>query len=260
MPRCPKGTHRIPAKIGKCVKTEKIKPKQNSKITDHFSITSSTKNKIKLLGNIYHQNNDGILFQVSFSNKEQFTQYVGLSKTPPRVDCFYQTAFSLGLRSLNKLKKDVDKANFKAKEGVIPEDAAKFIACSFGLTDKNVELKKRGFAHSNETNRDTINDKMETELVNNHATIICLGFVEKDEEGKDVKKSKHYIVAYKYNDKVFYFDPQRQIEDKNVLNIIYEPQTGHQVFIEELITFLVKNVTEHKLLLKKKNCKIPYYG
>ena len=186
-----------------------------------------------------------------------------MSKTPPRVDCFYQTAFSLGLRSLNKLKKDVDKANFKAKEGVIPEDAAKFIACSFGLTDKNVELEKRSFAHSNETNRDTINEKMETELVNNHATIICLGFVEKEKNGEmwvEVKKSKHYIVAYKYNDKVFYFDPQRQIEDKNVLNLLGEPEDGNQVFIEELITFLVKNVTEHKLLFKKNNCKIPYYG
>lgn len=282
MTRCPNGSRKIIPKIGKCVKTKKNK----LKITDYFPITSFAKNntrskashqltprtkyqkkyfnskkkskKIKLLGESYPVDADRILFQVSFSNKEQFKEYAGLSKDP-KIDCFFQTLFSLGLRNLSLLKKDSENVNIYGKQGVKPAKAAKFIACSFGLENSDVVGFERGFAYNNETTKTIISERMDTWLVNNHATILCLGFLEKDEKNNDVDDVKHYIIAYKYNDEVFYFDPQKQIENKNILNIVPKTQKGHQVHIKSLSFFAVKNVSKSVVLLKKK-CEIPYYG
>jgi hypothetical protein len=140
------------------------------------------------------------VFQVSFQSVDQFNRYVKITEHT-RIECFIQCLFLLGLRDIKEAKKDIQKLK-SYKNGVKFIVAAKYIQRAFGLKDGQI-------SHHN------IKNEHELTLTNNYATIFNVTF--KDEK----REWGHYIVAYKYNNIVYYFDPQANehiVLDK--LNII----------------------------------------
>jgi len=159
-----------------------------------------------------------ILFQVSISGPEQFTHYANLSKDSKKkkIDCFFQSVFSLGLRDVSIAKKDAEEINELGKDGVKFSEASRYFASSFGIPQKHIEY---AYVHIGTANNKIaikhINDFMNTYLENDHATVFTLYFYK-------YRKSvgAHFMVAYKYKNVVFYFDPQQKgvVEDKKILS------------------------------------------
>jgi hypothetical protein len=126
------------------------------------------------------------IFQVSFQSVEQFNSYVKITENT-RIECFIQCLFLLGLRDIKEAKKDIQKLK-SYKNGVKYTIAATYIQTVFGL-------KYGMISHHNIKSIHALN------LTNNYATILNVIFKDETEWG-------HYIVAYKYNNIVYYFDPQ----------------------------------------------------
>jgi hypothetical protein len=138
------------------------------------------------------------LFQIHFDTPDQFINYANLSKAP-KLDCGYQSLFSLGLLEVDHAKKSAEEVNTKGKIGIFNKDLITFFRINFGFTP----------AETMDTyNRRFIKLFLENNLANNHATILLLHF----------EKNGHYIVAYKYKDVVHFYDPQlnrhRTVDEK----------------------------------------------
>jgi len=172
------------------------------------------KEPVMLLNN-YKNDKYGLLFQVSFSDPDQFTNYANLA-TSPRIDCFYQSLFSLGLREVERAKIDAADVNNKGTLGVYNNDIKKYLMAVFHLTKTeiiNVQskpiLNSKGLPDNKEAKK-RINETFEEKLKDNHATIFTISF---EKYGKELYG--HAMVAYKYKNKVYYFDPQKKgIEDE----------------------------------------------
>jgi hypothetical protein len=159
-----------------------------------------------------------ILFQISISGPEQFTNYVNLSKKgdKPLIDCFFQSLFTLGLREVSLAKKDAKKINKRGKDGVLFTEGAEYLASTFGIPKELVKYVSVPFSSYNNKHATTsINQFMTNHLENNHATILTLQF---DKYGKRV--FSHYMVVYKYKNKIFYFDAQNKMDvpDNKILS------------------------------------------
>jgi len=199
------------------------------------------------------------LFQVSFETPDQFDNYVNLSSATPKVDCFFQSLFSLGLINVETAKKNARDINLNGKTGVIPKEIIKYITSSFGLSEQEMYFQQANTIRNKSTNKfDKKVFKKEAEgffnkrLENNHATIFSISFA---------RYNKHYfhhaVVAYKYNDVVYYFDPQvkgieldKYAKSKSILNIQgYMPYTYGAYYVYDL--------DEPKELVKQE-CLIKY--
>ena len=270
--RCPKGTRKN--KEGDCVadknKTQKVNPpidptslvKEKSatvnSIRTQYAKTYFT-NPVMLLGT--SSKKDGILFQVTYSSVDQFKNYANLSKKP-KLDCFFQSLFALGLRNVDLAKKNAESVNKNAKEGVELTEAARFIKSSFELNDTTtvdfykVDAIDKNGKHNNKIAKETIDSYFNKDLEDNHATIFVAYFAK---NGKPVYA--HYLIAYKHKNKVFYFDPQykgrfddKKINTKTLLNIT---RARANLFIYKIGVCIIKGIDEEKPLLKD-DCPIRY--
>jgi len=129
------------------------------------------------------------LFQIHFDSPDQFKNYVNLSNNPT-LDCGYQTLFALGLIEVDHAKKSSEEVNTKGKLGISTNDLKIFFRTNFGFTS----------SESIET-RDSLNAKifLQDKLENNYATILLFKF----------EKFNHYVVCYKYKNKIYFYDPQK---------------------------------------------------
>ena len=140
------------------------------------------------------------LFQIHFDTPGQFVNYANLS-TNPKLDCGYQSLFALGLLQAEHAKKSAEEVNTKGKVGIYTHELRQFFRINFGFTptESILELKTYDPALF-----------LESKLANNHATIILLKFA----------THGHYIVAYKYNNKLHFYDPQaskhRTVDDMTI--------------------------------------------
>jgi len=152
------------------------------------------------------------MFQVNYIDVSQFTNHVNLSHYP-RIDCFFQSIFSLGLRDVTIAKKDANDVNIKGNAGVDTNEIKLFIKNAFNLTPK--EYVKIGFYHldeyvivkqsGNEFINELITSTLYHKLKEGYATIIYVNrYV--SENGFT---GGHFIVVYKYNDTIYFFDPQK---------------------------------------------------
>ena len=186
-------------------------------------------------------------FQVSFTNPNQFKKYVQITDKP-RIDCFIQTLFSLGLRDRKEGKKDIVKLE-KYKIGIKNSDAAKYIQTSFGLKPGQVDFRifDNVFKNNDEFKKD-ISDNLQRNIDNNYATIVFLEY----EKGK--RNWGHYIVAYKYNDKIVYFDPQDKTHTKHTHKLSLEG-----VIVSRYGYFKIKNVRK-SVELQNNICPMEFLG
>jgi len=189
--RCPRGTRKN--KDGHCEQVNKInKSTPRTKYAKQFF-----KKKDIYLSNFRSKKSNPLLFQVSFHDEKQFKEYANLS-IKPSLDCVYQSLFSLGLREVEKSKKESDYVNKFGKIGVSFIELKKFIGTTFGIDAKNVQSKIMDMPVSNVSSflYNTLND--------NHATMLFLIF----EDYRGIYQYTHCVVAYRYKHDIFYFDPQ----------------------------------------------------
>lgn len=202
--RCPKGTRKN--KEGNCIstKTESIQTKSADMATPRtkYAKTYFSNNPIIMSDN-HGPGEANVLFQVGFTTPKQFENYANLSERP-KIDCFYQSLFSIGLIDVNKAKKNSEDANTNGKTGVRTSAIKEYLEKSFELSGKekiqyeniNIPGDAKGFLSIKVQNA-TIKQFFMDHLKNNHATIFTIQFLIIT-DGKRADFS-HAIVAYKYN-------------------------------------------------------------
>jgi len=205
----------------------------------------------------------GLLFQVSYTSTDQFTHYVNLHKDP-EIDCFYQSLFTLGLRGATLAKKDSKDINKKGESGVPLYEIIHYIAFAFNIPMEQVMFQRLPYlevkpgVYKNKNSKAKINELFYTYLENNYATIF---FIEFSRKGKFYYS--HAMVAYKWNDVVYYFDPQKKgmLADKKVLStsLSHIIKYSKNSTITDFGYFKVP-VTEKPLELVDKTCPIAYVG
>ena len=205
-------SRRCPRKC-KCVKITN-KSRKCAKFTKKLELTETPRTKYD---NKYHSKpiylkENTFLFQVNFNSQKQFTEYKNLYKTP-RIDCVYQSLFSLGLRPCELSKKDSKLCNIYGKSGVLHKNIQYYLSNIFGL-QKNDIIYKFINIHSIDSadsfvyydpDEDVGLKHIQNELQNNFATIIILNF----SNNKRKIITTHAIIMYKYKNKIYFFDPQR---------------------------------------------------
>uniref|UniRef100_A0A6C0BAI6 Uncharacterized protein n=1 Tax=viral metagenome TaxID=1070528 RepID=A0A6C0BAI6_9ZZZZ len=220
------------------------------------------KQPVMLLNN-YKNDRYGLLFQVSFSDPTQFTNYANLA-TSPRIDCFYQSLFAVGLREVERAKIDAADVNEKGKLGVYNDDIKKYLMAVFHLTKTeiiNVQSKpivnSKGLPDNKEAKK-RINETFEEKLKDNHATIFTISF---EKYGKELYG--HAMVAYKYKNKVYYFDPQKKgIEDEKKIRsrtLSHIIKYSGNNMIRSFSYFKIAGLPEPKVSTNL-TCHIPYEG
>lgn len=173
-------------------------------------------NPILLLNKFNPNPEHKLLFQVSFSSPDQFIHYQNLTSpthTTQKLDCFFQSLFSLGLRNVKDAKKDsrIINTTLGLGKGVSGSSTEDYLANVFGLRPGQVEhvieeipIDANGnYSHAEGITK--IYRKLIPGLKENHATIIGLTFY----NGTKLSHG-HALIAYKYNKQLFFFNPQRK--------------------------------------------------
>lgn len=204
--RCPNGTQKN--KQGVCVPNTPDTPRTT--YSRRFKQIVMSKNK---------------MFQVHFDSPEQFTKYVNLSNAP-KLDCGYQTLFALGLLNAKDAKKGAEEVNAKGTKGIHHNDIKMFLRTNFEFKPTETIISKKSW-HAEKF--------LEDKLENNHATILLLQY----------EWGGHYVIAYKYKNKIYFFDSQRnkhiKVEDKTFF-------------------FYLKVKVEEEKIFKPIQCELPYKG
>jgi hypothetical protein len=269
--RCPKGTHKN--RSGVCVQKDLLhfykrcpNGTRRNKSGDCEKKPGFTKEKSprKTYARRYFKTPPTLLgseplFQVSFRPR-QFKNYVNLAEDP-KMDCFIQSLFSLGLRNVDVAKKEVVGINQNATIGVSFENAEKYIADSFSIP--RTDVNSRYILTTKESGVDpkkSIGSFLDYYLLNNYATILILIIHRGEEEWG------HYIVAYKHKDKVYFFDPQakgfekyRFIHSTNINTLMKHYVKGDPKIVEYGYFSLSTNVVKSMPLLND-TCPIEYEG
>ena len=227
-------------------KTKKIQNKQNNNSMSS-AITPRKKYYNKYFDKPVTLLGKKDFFQVSFSNPNQFNKYAQITDKP-KIECFIQTLFSLGLRDRKEGKKDIEKLE-QYKIGILSTEATKYIENSFGLKKGQVNFRifNNVFTNNNEFKYD-ISYNLQENLENNYATIIYLEYT------KGSRKWGHYIVAYKYKDKILYFDPQDKTHTKHTHKLSLEG-----VIVSRYGYFKMKNVRK-SVEIKNNTCSMEFLG
>ena len=143
------------------------------------------------------------LFQVSFDSTDQFNEYENLTpkNKEDKIDCGYQTLFALGLLHVKPAKKGAKIVNRYGKEGVNFNDIIKMLTTNFELDD---ELEMRFIDMPDFLKNAYLYGFLKKELENGYATILLINGLL-----INGRITNHFIVAYKHNDRIFYYDPQQ---------------------------------------------------
>lgn len=218
--RCSKGTRRNKVS-GDCV----------SIYTPRTAYAKKYNKPVTLLGNTS-------LFQVSFDTPDQFNRYVQIT-TNTNVECFIQTLFSLRLRDLQSAKQDIERIK-PYRNGVLYSEAEKYFQSLFGLLETQIHHSKNGLIQFADT-------MFSLDLVNNHATIFTVEFQ------TGFSRWGHYMIAYKFNDQLHYYDPQKKLTSITI-HLFNTPDN-------KLISFGTFRLNNVKTTVMKKNIDpIPFYG
>ena len=219
---------------------------------------ADNKKRIHLLDKI-NNNDKYVVVQVNYNDVNQFTQYRNLANKPTS-DCFFQTLFSLGRRDVKLAKQESSIANTTLKGPTI-HDMRMFIKSAFNLT-KHEKVGHRSIYISNYINGVNIDrDKINSKIVNILTPKIKNGYAAPIQISRYYKKtgktSGHSMVAYKYNDELYFFDPQKHFSYVTIGNIVsstnlYEV-TGSDII--QIGYYTVSNL-EHPKPLMDTTCKI----
>jgi hypothetical protein len=222
---------------------------------------ANNKEVIHLLDKI----NDGdknVLFQVNYNDVNQFVNYENLHNNP-KIDCLFQSIFSLGLHDIKVSKKHSSRVNKYGKIGVQSDEVKLFIKDAFDLKDDEhvefmVNKMRDNVKHVNRTLK-VINNKIHrifyNHLKNGYATVL---YVER--MYADGRIGGHYIVMYKYDNQLYFFDPQKK-SNKNV-NGVFTSTNIHEVLGSKsgnIGYFIIDNLKSPKPLMNT-TCPIKYTG
>lgn len=253
--RCPKGQYRN--RDGNCVPKRSFKALQRLAEVEEAEARSRLKTEdsprkiyaekylthpVELLGNKY-------LFQVSFPNIEQFTNYKPLTKHT--ADCFIQTIFSLGMRCEKTVKEDIQKLRKKKSySGVTSSEMLNYFEKIFGIERDHFRFIPNvvSFKKPNE-GVEKMTKFLDKELENNYATIVDVHLKRKDSP----QICGHIMLAYKHNDIVYFFDPQinRLERDPNDMRDDY--------YVKQYNVFRTVDLKE-SVELKDSTCSINFSG
>ena len=188
------------------------------------------------------------IFQVSM-HPDQFINYRQITKDT-RIECFIQTLFSLGLREKHEAIRDVKKLQSK-EEGTEWREAASYLQHSFGLNNGQIThvWDSQQFSNNNAFAERT-HQILDDELDNNYATILTIQFFKPE----DASVWGHFMIAYKYQDQIVYFDPQK---NHITLNII--PMVTGKHYVKKVGFFRVQGV-DTPIPLKSTTCSIKFIG
>ena len=263
--RCPNGSRRD--KSGECVSYNTTKKKKSSERETPRSIYAKSyfannKTDIHLLDKI-EPTDTSVMFQVNYNDVSQFTNHVNLSHSP-LIDCFFQSIFSLGLRDVTMAKNDAENINTKGIAGVDTGEVEIFIKNAFNLApneyiqfrmshlDYYIKQKK-----SQEFINRIIQIRLGNELKDGYATVL---YVERyiSENGNT---GGHYIVVYKYNNTIYFFDPQKNSR-YNTLKGGFNSTNIYEVLDTEILYYGIFTVYNLKSLkpLVNTSCPIKYIG
>jgi hypothetical protein len=195
-----------------------------------------------------------VMFQVNYKDVGQFLNYENLHNNP-KLDCFFQSIFSLGLHDVKMAKKHSFQVNKKGRSGVNSNDVKLFIKNAFELTDDEIV---EFYIYNNNNSKITgkkINNIFKNHLKNGYATVI---FVKRLVDNGLI--AGHYLVMYKYNNKIYFFDPQKKTRgDVNGVSISTRIE---DVIINDVLQigwFEIDNLKSPKPLIHT-SCHIRYVG
>jgi hypothetical protein len=210
-------------------------------------------NDIFLSDTDINNNNQNILLQFTFNNVGQFEDFVPLSKTPI-VDCVYQTLFALGLRRTKLLKLEAAEVNEKSDLGVSFFEMSRLFAVSFNIDESNVSFTQQPTWPDDKSVAIYMKQFFIDRLKNNHASIFVILF----NKIKGVGGFGHAIISYKYNNKVYFFDPQnkksydkKQTISENILDITKKYKAGPKMRLSSFLYFTVSNLEQPMKLIEK---------
>lgn len=154
------------------------------------------------------------MFQVSFTSPRQFDYYYNLAggetcRPLELADCVYQCFFALGLMTLDIAKQHAERA--RAMTPTPNKSITDFCKCAFGLEGDDIVYDTRRYERRRDLSEgdpdffeETIGTFLNAHLYNGYATMIAYNaYNESRRRGRG-----HIIIAYKYNDRINYFDPQ----------------------------------------------------
>jgi hypothetical protein len=187
------------------------------------------------------------LFQITFNDPDQFINYTQITSNTS-FECFIQTLFSLGLRDVKEGKKDVVKLQKKKFRGVKFVEAAKYFETSFGLRPGQIQYNELPFEYAG-----LMDDFFENLLENNCATIFSLIY-----RMNDSTIFGHFMIVYKLNDELFFFDPQLNVHYENLSHVQYTFEVERDQEILFYGYFETNNITQ-PIELKNNSCPINFY-
>jgi uncharacterized protein YjbI with pentapeptide repeats len=177
-----------------------------------------------------------------------FSRYSNLSKLHvKKIDCVFQTLFSLGLREIHTAKHESNVINklgvYKQKIiGVQALQLESYVQQIFGLEKENTKVINVTFSIIQ------MNNYLSTRLLENTCTILLFTY----KNGK----FGHCVTAFKHNNKIYIFDPQLTTtysssiySFKDEMGIIYEN-------INSFTVICLNEVVESKPLIVD-NCSLP---
>ena len=267
--RCPNGTRKN--KSGVCIQyviTDKKNTRKKKVIIDRQTPRSlyankyftNNKDNIHLLDKM-HMDDTNVLFQVNYNDVNQFFNYENLHNNP-KIDCFFQTIFSLGLQDVEISKKYSTNVNKYGKVGVSAAEVKIFIKNAFGLTEDeritffttNVGNYAKYKNRSSEFINNKIRNKFDNKLKDGYATVVMVTRL--NDYNKEI--GLHFIVIFKYNNQIYFFDPQKKTRKNK--DVIFTSTYMHDVLIGKngnISYFTIDNLNGPKPLINT-TCPIQY--
>ena len=223
---------------------------------------ADNKSRIHLLDKIGKNKTKTIMFQVNYDDVEQFTNYQNLSSNP-RVDCVFQSIFSLGLRDVDLVKQDSLNVNTHGRMGVDKDEVVLFIKTAFALSpeeDITDEIMVLGYETPKLIReKPKLNNKIvklfNKKLKDGYATTIAIAI-----KMSNGVTGGHNIVVYKHDNQIYFFNPQGTYNPSRVVNStniydLFNPTT----WIMGLSYFEISNLKSPKPLVNT-SCPMRYVG
>jgi len=177
-----------------------------------------------------------------------FSRYSNLSKLHvKKIDCVFQTLFSLGLREIHTAKHESNVINklgdYKKKLiGVQALQLESYVQQIFGLNKENTKVINVTFSIIQ------MNNYLNTKLLENTCTILLFTY----KNGK----FGHCVTAFKHNNQIYIFDPQLTT---TYSSSIYSFKEDMGIIYEDIDSFTIiclNQVLESKPLIVD-NCSLP---
>jgi hypothetical protein len=127
-------------------------------------------------------------------------------------------------------------------------EAAKYFETSFGLRPGQIQYNELPFEYAG-----LMDDFFENLLENNCATIFSLIY-----RMNDSTIFGHFMIVYKLNDELFFFDPQLNVHYENLSHVQYTFEVERDQEILFYGYFETNNITQ-PIELKNNSCPINFY-